>query len=663
MSSRRQRLPLDFDNPPLRDGLALHTSIPSEYWCVTDTDLHQFAQLIRRRVTEGRITETDMDPFITSDPKRVYGPSVHTVNADVIKPVTAKAGNVSWALMLHPTGLRCDLFITHCWREGIYEFIRKVLHSWPRNARHAYCCMLSNPQNLDIGGLVEAPKDSPFAHALHCSSFMLVVPNHHCSIYSRIWCAYEAFYAYKHEKFIMTAIAPIRHLHWHIAPVIAVEVVALAASAEFFMHFDVGGEHPYYPYKGLDNGAQLLFGNILMMFSFLCFAISPYLHPRAKIVYYQLLFGAATSAVWLGMEGWKLVYMLHTPGFQPRQQLTLFLLPCTLCLAAVLGEVDRRRKVQGISERNMLEMDYTGKLRDASATMSGDRDVILQELSASGIEDEANLAIDVLLRSGISTPALRTAARICGRPLGQAALVWDMSTFILVWVTVWLVPASNHIASEVDVYYMQEQRENDLEVWPILLEDIAIRVSLFGLIQGLAWPVIFTRLSLDKRGFANAAMVRILTVTVCFFIMVPFFLGVVPSANPIGMSVYYLLVTPLVLILAVAGPALTAKIPWLGPRLVQLLLTRLRCKKCCCCCRRSDAAESADQNQQDASGGHSACQNVSAGQSTVSAGQSTITEATRSSSVSGLSGAALHRNLDSGAEAEIENDETVSVLL
>ena len=35
-----------------------------------------------------------------------------------IKPVTLQAGKVSWALMQHPDGLDCDLFISHAWQEG-----------------------------------------------------------------------------------------------------------------------------------------------------------------------------------------------------------------------------------------------------------------------------------------------------------------------------------------------------------------------------------------------------------------------------------------------------------------------------------------------------------------------------------------------------------------
>ena len=34
--------------------------------------------------------------------------------------------------------------------EGLFEFVEKVQSSWPRKARHAWCCMLANPQHLNI---------------------------------------------------------------------------------------------------------------------------------------------------------------------------------------------------------------------------------------------------------------------------------------------------------------------------------------------------------------------------------------------------------------------------------------------------------------------------------------------------------------------------------
>mmetsp|Transcript_7233 Transcript_7233/g.17102 ORF Transcript_7233/g.17102 Transcript_7233/m.17102 type:complete len:82 (+) Transcript_7233:376-621(+) len=53
-----------------------------------------------------------------------------SVNAQFIMPVTP-AGGQSWVLMKHSEGSPCDLFVTHGWSEGIYEFTDKVLNSWP----------------------------------------------------------------------------------------------------------------------------------------------------------------------------------------------------------------------------------------------------------------------------------------------------------------------------------------------------------------------------------------------------------------------------------------------------------------------------------------------------------------------------------------------------
>ena len=156
------------------------------------------------------------------------GPSMYTVTEQFIKPVTAAAGNVSWALLKHPEGLLCDVFLTHGWAEGIYEFIDKVENSWPRGGTAAYVCFLSNPQNLDISDLIGSPRESPFARALARSSSMLVVPNHVSSIYSRIWCVYEAFLAHSWQKPIRVAQAPVPT--WSdMLQVSCVGLVALAA--------------------------------------------------------------------------------------------------------------------------------------------------------------------------------------------------------------------------------------------------------------------------------------------------------------------------------------------------------------------------------------------------------------------------------------------------
>ena len=125
--------------------------------------------------------------------------------APASKPVTDLAGKMSWALMRNPEGLDCDVFISHAWQEGIFEFLSKVMHSWPRSAGHAWCCMLANPQHLDITGLLQSPQHSPFAIALQASQTVLVVPNRHCSVYTRLWCGYEAYLAQEQGKVILIA--------------------------------------------------------------------------------------------------------------------------------------------------------------------------------------------------------------------------------------------------------------------------------------------------------------------------------------------------------------------------------------------------------------------------------------------------------------------------
>ena len=177
--------------------------MPKDMWCVSRDDLKQFRRLVMNAVARGSIQPTDRDTFDPLD--FIVGPSVYTVTDQFIKPVSERAGKMSWALLKNPEGLRCDVFVTHCWAEGIYEFLDRVEHSWPWGACAAYVCFLSNPQHLDIASLISSPSNSPFAMALRSASDVLVLPNHAVSIYTRLWCVYEAFLAYSLQKSIRTA--------------------------------------------------------------------------------------------------------------------------------------------------------------------------------------------------------------------------------------------------------------------------------------------------------------------------------------------------------------------------------------------------------------------------------------------------------------------------
>ena len=64
-----------------------------------------------------------------------------------------------------------------------------------------YCCLLANPQNLDIESLLDChPRESPFAKAMQSASHVLVSPNDTVSIYQRLWCVYEIYLATEWKK-------------------------------------------------------------------------------------------------------------------------------------------------------------------------------------------------------------------------------------------------------------------------------------------------------------------------------------------------------------------------------------------------------------------------------------------------------------------------------
>eukprot|EP00931_Biecheleriopsis_adriatica_P002106 TRINITY_DN10275_c0_g1_i1.p1 TRINITY_DN10275_c0_g1~~TRINITY_DN10275_c0_g1_i1.p1 ORF type:complete len:553 (+),score=54.33 TRINITY_DN10275_c0_g1_i1:101-1759(+) len=170
-----------------------HTVHPSR-WCITRADLDYFEQEVRRLYEAGGIPpDSDHPDSYHDDP--TIGPSMYRVNEAYIKPQTAEAGT-SWALMRHPEGLPCDVFVTHCWSEGVFEFVTKVRQAWPGDAHHLYICFLSNPQNGDVSALLgEDPMESPFAQALCSAKYFLVIPNRRRSLYSRLWCVFEAHLA------------------------------------------------------------------------------------------------------------------------------------------------------------------------------------------------------------------------------------------------------------------------------------------------------------------------------------------------------------------------------------------------------------------------------------------------------------------------------------
>jgi len=168
---------------------------------------------------EGSIADNPEFPNPFHSDKEV-GPTIYQVNEQYIKPTTLRAGGMSWALMRHPNGLKCDVFASHAWGEGCFEFIWKVSMNWPRNACGLYCCFLANPQNGDIGTLLgNDPAHSPFARALEACSHVIIVPNRRVSVYSRLWCVFEAHLAMEHHLQIVMPTRPkAKHVIFRMLP-------------------------------------------------------------------------------------------------------------------------------------------------------------------------------------------------------------------------------------------------------------------------------------------------------------------------------------------------------------------------------------------------------------------------------------------------------------
>lgn len=152
-----------------------------------------------------------------ADPE--IGPDLYLVNDQVIKPLTNgddwsiwmklmigwkklaaedAIKGTSWALMKNPKGLDIQLFVSHAWQEGIFEFETNLLAVWPDACEAAYICFLANPQNLDISKILGSKaEESPFALALSSPSMkhMIMLGTQNGAIHDRLWCCYEAFLA------------------------------------------------------------------------------------------------------------------------------------------------------------------------------------------------------------------------------------------------------------------------------------------------------------------------------------------------------------------------------------------------------------------------------------------------------------------------------------
>ncbi|CAK0829566.1 unnamed protein product [Prorocentrum cordatum] len=527
------------ESVPVVDGNRLHYCIPPRKWCVTRKDVEQFRRLVRRAVLDGRIRPTESDQFDPTDDR--VGPTVHTVCEQYVSPVTFTAGSPSWALMLHNDGLDCDMFVSHSWQEGIYELIDKMLFSWPARAHSAYLCFLSNPQNssqcdspsrgtvrIDIGHLISSPIDSPFAHALRSATHVMVVSNKQGSIYSRIWCTYEAYLAYTMDKHIFRASSPVHDLWPRVVSQLGLCIVSLAIGALLwilfvFLRLDEFG----YPFLAL-----LILTMLICKIDYVIQRKKPEGNACRRSC--AVTGGAASICI----------------GFIMQMDASLVnFFGVVVCVAySICLEADRLWLVEAAQERANLLKGYTGHVRDARCSVPEDGSQIRRELR----DQDANVdhCVEVLIRTGLSSKHLRSAARIAGG-LGNCSN-WYMASVVSAVGALWIyMPA--HSAWWGDDCTSEHDE----------CTHACLTAAYACVVQATIWCVLFRFvLGPDRRTFASKSLLLML-VGAAMYVMISACAYVIATSIFLG---------PSVLTLTLAGPANVARIPAVGPIVVRFAI-------------------------------------------------------------------------------------------
>eukprot|EP00434_Breviolum_minutum_P007847 symbB.v1.2.006923.t2/scaffold400.1/size211454/2 len=299
------------------------------------------------------------------------GPSMYTVTEQYIKPVTAAAGDVSWALMKHPQGLPCDVFITHAWSEGIFEFVDKVAflaYTWNKP--------ITTATALRGNWLAHLLKVKFIYNSVLHASLLLPLRWLTVSLIPLEFLTIGIFGVYLAFK-LLTGLASLTNRS-NIDD-------RLGASAT-----DLPGTRPYLQLLGV-HGVALICNQV---------------------------YASSIATGHMFIEGkWVLAvqyFVLGTGGI-------------------LAMELDRLHSVKTDLAEENLARGFTGKLQDANCSVEADAEQILEQLRESGHEKEVEDAVEVLMTMNVSTPELRTAVQRAGLLLDAShwsrAIVWGT------WVT------------------------------------------------------------------------------------------------------------------------------------------------------------------------------------------------------------------------------------
>jgi len=165
---------------------SLHYCVPAWRWCITPQQLFGFLDEVAERYPD-------------------HDPNAYQVVEEVIKPKTREC-ECSYALMLNPGGVHAKYFVTHAWAEGIKAFGHAIKQCGVDGG--LWICFLANPQTWrpdDLRALLGVnPFMSPFYTALDKAEHVLAVRNANLNMYTRLWCVFELWAAFKSGKPVMT---------------------------------------------------------------------------------------------------------------------------------------------------------------------------------------------------------------------------------------------------------------------------------------------------------------------------------------------------------------------------------------------------------------------------------------------------------------------------
>mmetsp|Transcript_17519 Transcript_17519/g.40794 ORF Transcript_17519/g.40794 Transcript_17519/m.40794 type:complete len:620 (+) Transcript_17519:31-1890(+) len=362
-------------------------------WCVSKDDLRQFSQEVKEFWLAGGIPDDaiDRDDLDADEDFSEIGPTIYKVNEHFIKPRTREQ-DTSWALMVNPEGRPCDIFASHSWAEGVFEFDKKMRRAWPWSAKNLYCCFLSNPQNGNLREVLgNDPLESPFARALAVATYVYVIPNQSRSVYTRLWCVYEAYLAVNLDKMVILPgeglTCSILYLHF-----LCGCSFAIGAGIRLVLYFLLGHVFTWF--------GTLRLHDIELFLTIVCFPLVIYHTPR---VFWYFPISASFTLCFL--TGWgfasTMATVLHYIPWGPGEYimdvcvLSLLMPLIALSWASITNLQRALHASRHYEEQNMLDFK---SVREATCTDTVDELNI--RTAIAGQEDDIDRAIRVLKKTG-----------------------------------------------------------------------------------------------------------------------------------------------------------------------------------------------------------------------------------------------------------------------